>query len=503
MAKFGKKRTVKEQVEQHPAATENYEGGLAFTMTAKTELYTRVASCLVSEPKFYVEGEQHNEDLLASIEKVGQEDPLFLLKLAAYTRNELYLRSVPIILLCEATQWLGNTGAIRKYVPLVLKRADEPSEALAYYLNRFGKTFPRGLLKGLADTLPAFDEYALAKYDSKKREVRLRDVLRIVRPKPKDAEQSALWKRAVTGELAVPETWEVVISTQGSTKETWESVMPKMGIFATVRNLRNFLDKDCDLDLILERLEDKDTILKSKMLPFRWYAAWKAIEDHPKRFSATLLMQALEKAIDISVENIPRLPGNTLIWADVSGSMNQGLSRQSMLEYLDVALLMAAMAQRFCDRAVIGCFGSNAEIMNIPAGNILERVAHLHHVEGRLGQSTLAWKAYDQMILEKIQADRVIFLSDMQCYSEADTWAGYYGGGTRQSIAEYWGNYKRKVSYDCKLYSIDLAGYGTTQFLPEDPNVALLAGWSDRVFQFISIFEKDWGEAVKEIERNW
>jgi len=33
----------------------NYEGGLAFKLDPITELYTRVATCLVNEPKFYGE----------------------------------------------------------------------------------------------------------------------------------------------------------------------------------------------------------------------------------------------------------------------------------------------------------------------------------------------------------------------------------------------------------------------------------------------------------------
>ena len=34
-------------------ATANYEGGLAYEMDAPNELYSRVGTCLVKEPKFY------------------------------------------------------------------------------------------------------------------------------------------------------------------------------------------------------------------------------------------------------------------------------------------------------------------------------------------------------------------------------------------------------------------------------------------------------------------
>ena len=65
--------------------------------------------------------------------------------------------------------------------------------------------------KGLAAAFTKFDEYALAKYD-RAGAVRLRDVLFLSHAKPRDAEQAALWKRLIEGELATPDTWEVALS---------------------------------------------------------------------------------------------------------------------------------------------------------------------------------------------------------------------------------------------------------------------------------------------------
>ena len=49
-------------------ATTNYESGLAFKMDAASELYSRVGTCLVNEPKFYGDV---NEELKRILELIS------------------------------------------------------------------------------------------------------------------------------------------------------------------------------------------------------------------------------------------------------------------------------------------------------------------------------------------------------------------------------------------------------------------------------------------------
>jgi hypothetical protein len=51
------------------------------------------------------------------------------------------------------------------------------------------------------------------------------------------------------------------------------------------------------------------------------------------------------------------------------------------------------------------------------------------------------------------------------------------------------------------LYSVDLAGYGTSQFPTDERRVALLAGWSERFLEFIPLFEQDETQAIERIAR--
>lgn len=205
MTKFNKKKSVEKEIEEHKDLTENKEGGIAFKLDPLTRLYTRVSSCLVSEPKFYkniIKNEkdevikiENNEDseILKDIQEVSKKDPEFILKLAKYCRNELYLRSISILLLVEAANIVACKPYVRKYTKHIIKRADELKDALAYQLSRFGEPVPNSLKKGLADAFEQFDEYELEKYSGGQGRIKFSNVLRMVHPKPKDDARKALY----------------------------------------------------------------------------------------------------------------------------------------------------------------------------------------------------------------------------------------------------------------------------------------------------------------------
>jgi len=87
----------------------------------------------------------------------------------------------------------------------------------------------------------------------------------------------------------------------------------------------------------------------------------------------------------------------------------------------------------------------------------------------------------------------------MQAYTEK----AFYGWGylrsevqeTPQKIIE---QYRKEVNPNVWVHSIDLAGYGTQQFIGKNTN--LIGGWSERVLQFIQLAEEGMDTLVKEIE---
>ena len=65
MAKFSVPMSVGQQLASRADATVNHEGGLAFELDPRTRLYTRVASALMAEKKFYESAQQADAALLA------------------------------------------------------------------------------------------------------------------------------------------------------------------------------------------------------------------------------------------------------------------------------------------------------------------------------------------------------------------------------------------------------------------------------------------------------
>ena len=80
---------------------------------------------------------------------------------------------------------LAESGALKKeHIPILVDRADLLSEFLAIYWRDGKKPIDHQIRKGLALAFEEFDEYQLAKYNRKKI-VKLRDVIRMVRPRPR------------------------------------------------------------------------------------------------------------------------------------------------------------------------------------------------------------------------------------------------------------------------------------------------------------------------------
>jgi 60 kDa SS-A/Ro ribonucleoprotein len=240
----------------------NRAGGLAFQSDPLSALYKQVATSLWSGDGYYERRAEWFKRFQDNVSAALAEDIHFPFQLAAYARDKkgLALRTSPLGLYVEASAHpaVKGTGLVRQYAPRLLRRADEPARAIAYWKTHHSGSVPHGLLRGIADVLPSFDEYALSKYKESGK-VSLRDVLRLARPKPVDEEQRALWGRAVAKQLAMPYTWETELSQASNDeekREAWNRLIRsgKLGIFALVRNLRNIVKYEADVEEALSQI---------------------------------------------------------------------------------------------------------------------------------------------------------------------------------------------------------------------------------------------------------
>jgi len=470
--------------------TTNKEGALAYIPTDKIKLYLMCAAQLMKEDKFY--GDTTNETI-ELVKKVLKKDPEYVLKLAVFLRNDLYLRSVPIAILVEAANCNESKPFVRKYANYIIRRADEITEALAYHLKNFETGIPKQLKLSLADAFQRFDEYQLAKYD-KDGEVKLRDALRLVHPTPRDSEEDMLFGRINSRTLAIPETWETYISTKGSTKETWEHIAPKMPIFATIRNLNNFLKTGVDTDLYLPKLSNEVVIKKSKMYPFRFYSAYKVVKENDNPNAATVL-DALEDAVELSATNIPHLAGTTMLVTDHSGSMQTALSDKSKMSYKEVGDVLMALSNKICDKSICGAFGDTFQVAQLSKRSIIQNATQVADID--VGCSTNGFKIIEYMIAKKLNLDRLIIFTDCQLWN-SETYNDY--SNPNGDFQKLWHQYLKEINPNTKLYLVDLAGYGTTVFPEGEKNVVCIAGWNEKLLDLIVSIEKEPIEIIKQIE---
>lgn len=309
-----------------------HEGAPAYAhMTPEQALRRSVLSCLLWENEFYEDGKSIADRIVENARKVT---PVMLAKLAVEARETHNLRHVPLLLLDVLSFTGRGHRLVADTVERVVQRADEMPELLAVLWRNGRKMIPAQVRKGLARSFSKFDEYQLAKYD-RDNAVKLRDVLRLVRPKPKDDEQSALFKKVKERSLKVPDTWEVSLSGGADKKATFERLLQekKLGYLALLRNLRNMAAAGVDETLV------RDAIIARKggahrVLPFRYVAAARA---------AAQFEPYLDQALCEAVAEMPRLPGKTIILVDVSGSMNTKLSNKSDMTRMDAAAALASL----------------------------------------------------------------------------------------------------------------------------------------------------------------
>ena len=320
----------------HPVAL-THEGAPAKRLAPMAMLRRSVCSAMLWEKEFYEDG----QEIADRVKGLGyQVSMLELAELAIEVREVHKLRHMPLLLLSVLASRGSGHAIVSDAISRVIKRPDEMGELLVTFADLNGvkpselKTvFPAQMKKGLATALTKFDAYQLAKYN-REVPVTIKDVLRLVHPRPRDEAQSALWKSLLEDRLEPPDTWEVALSGGADKRETFERLLRenKLGYLALLRNLRGMTQVDVDLDLVKQAILARRGA--SNVLPFRYVAASRACPQ---------LEPELDQALMAAVKELEPLSGRTIVLVDVSGSMRAPLSRKSDMERMDAAGALASI----------------------------------------------------------------------------------------------------------------------------------------------------------------
>ena len=471
MAKFNTTNTNK---------TVNKSGHEAYKMKDKSKLVTQVLTSFFNEKKFYGD---NSAEMQETIKRVVKTDPKFVANLAVFARREFNMRSVSHVLIAYLAHESEGKPYTRKAVKAAALRGDDVTEIMACYLSLFGKPIPNSLKKGIADKMQDFDEYTLAKYKGNGKSVKMRDLLCLCRPTPKNEALSDMWKRLLNDELETPLTWETELSANGNNKQTWEKLIEsgKVGYMALLRNLRNILTANpSNVNKVIETLENPEAVKRSKQLPFRYLSAYKELDN----IGGSRIFDMLENAVEASIENMPKLSGTTVIAVDTSGSMSRTISDKSKIKCYEIAMLLGLIANKICENSIFYTFDTSIKRYPFSSRN---GILHTTIYNSCCGGGTAMHLPFQAMINDKIKADRIIFLSDNECNSGWNT--------PVQVLAD---RYRKATNSDIWVHAIDLQGYGTQQFCGAKTNI--IAGWSEKVFEFIKLAEQGEGNLEKTIE---
>lgn len=459
MARFNKPTSTK---------TINLAGGVGFSQSPKHELINILLTSFVSD-KFYRSASDEMNKLIQLIEI---NDKKFVAQAGVYARTQIGMRSITHILAGEIANKVKGEQWTKGFFDKIIYRPDDMTEILSYYLSTYGKPVPNSLKKGFSAALQRFNDYQLSKYRSSKSKVKLVDVVNLVHPRGNDT-----LKSLVDDSLRSTETWESQLSASKgddvAKKQVWHDLISerKLGYFALLRNLRNIMHQSPQiLDQALEQLTDEALIKNSLVMPFRFNTALTQIEQES---GSRKVVQALSIALEKSLSNVPKLPGETLVVLDVSGSM-QG-------QPIEIGSLFASVLYK-ANNADLMVFSDEAQYVTAnPMDSTLSIAKHLRNVfSGGTDFNSIfaeANKSYE----------RIIILSDMQ------GWVGYH-----TPMASF-NEYKTRTGSNPTIYSFDLQGYGTLEF-PEN-GIYQLYGFSDKVFDIMKLLESDKNALIKKIQQ--
>ena len=465
--------------------TENLAGGQAYSQSNELALVSLLLTSFVND-QFYRNAQSSLEDLRKLSAKV--KDKEFVAKAAIFARDRFGMRSITHALAGELTSQLAGAEWGKNFYDKVVVRVDDMTEIMSYYLayktSKDSPKFPNALKKGFAKAFDKFDGYQLAKYKGESKDVKLVDLVNIVHPVPTMRNKEAL-ESLIKGELKNTQTWESKLSQAGQVAESeedltklkadvWSELLStrKLGYFALLKNLRNIISQSPDsISAACEMLVDERMIKNSRVLPFRFTTAYDEISKLGSSKEVRDVLVAINRALDISVCNVPKFDGETLVVMDVSGSMS---GRPS-----EIASLFGAILAKVNNSDVM-TFSTSANYKQYnPMDSVLTIRDGFRYAGGGTNFRAIFEKANKKY-------DRVIILSDMQA------WVGY------ESPTRQFAEYKKKFGANPFVYSWDLAGYSTLQF-PEQ-NVFALAGFSDRVFDIMKLMETDKKALFNEIK---
>jgi len=253
----------------------NPEGGIVYPEQNDKSLFL-TASAFKLRNSFY----WNAEETLQILEDLIDENKDFAYKMAVakFLSEMLGVRLSPVIIttreamrLKPANRWTNNTpipearNLLKTTTVNIYDRPDKIANSLAYaqYHWEEFRSLPPFYKKALRNALERFDAYTLRKFKLKKRQVKMADMIKALRPRPNNDAMAELYAAIIENrpEAAIEKgtvITEVLSDTTKTTEEKKEWVsqnISKIPFNALIRNLRNVDATDENSELLYRRVK--------------------------------------------------------------------------------------------------------------------------------------------------------------------------------------------------------------------------------------------------------
>lgn len=488
------------------ADTVNEAGGRAYKLSPKQALAQYAATGCFNHT-FYADAGDQLEKVLGLANEVESE---FVAKTAVFARESGYMKDMPALLLAVLSTRdkelfervfprVADNGKLLRNFVQIMRSGAVGRKSLGSLPKRmvrewFEKRGTDQIFKQSVGQSPS-----------------IADILKMVHPKPSDAEREALFGYFIGRDIDADKLPEIVknferfkagdsvevpnvpfqmLTALPLSNKDWAEIARNAPWQMTRMNLNTFqrhgvFADEAIVKIVADRLRDREAVKRARVFPFQLLSAYKAAEANsgvPREIT-----EALQDAMEIATENVPKIEGKVYVFPDISGSMHSPVTgyrkgSTSKVRCIDVAALFAASILRTNPNAEVIPFESDIVKVKLnPRDSIMTNAQKLASLPCG---GTNCSAPLRELNRRKAEGGALIYVSDNESWMDSPHY-GHWGGSATETMKQ-WNDFKSRNG-DAKLVCIDIQPYAHTQ-AQERRDILNVGGFSDQVFTLVSEF---------------
>ncbi len=498
----------------------NHAGGESYRRSLKEQIL-QVLSTNTLNDTYYVKKEQLAQETIAVLIEAREKDPRYLAQAIVWARQCSLMKTVPVL-------GLAILSGKRGLDPILFLSAFQKTILTPDDLRTFVFCIKNGQISGrqglggivrhaVREWIGSVSEYHAIKYGSvRSKDVTLRDIVRMVHPKPSSDALSERFGWLVNGSLgsnaelnpsirafealkrATTEDEQLTLVRQGKlpfevvvptvpkmTKMLWVELLSNAPYMNLLRSLNSFqnngvFDDDQYVQQAIAKLTNPKAVEHSRVLPFRFFDAWKAYGADGS--GNTRISDALREALELSFLNLPDFgkDNHVTLGPDVSGSMQQQISEKGTARYIDVTGIFAGALLKRIDKALVLPFHGHV-VTNVQFSKRDDILITAEKIANMSGGWTALGAPIKHLLDRKIKTDIFIGITDNEDWAYGEEYE------VSDSFISLWRRYKRDINPNAIAFLVTIDPNRCASAPQGEEGVHFIYGWSDKVLQYISL----------------